>query len=140
MARGQFVDAVPAVPGKRPLPGQGLEEQAAERPHVGEGGSGPTFVIETPAVTVDPYISPDGDFFLYRAVDQERDEIWVQNISTGSRQLVSVGSEGWDPVWSRNGDEVFYGNRGAVLAVEVTRSPEVSFSAPRPLFDLGSRS
>ncbi len=42
------------------------------------------------------------------------------------------------PVWSRDGTEIFYrsgaGQRWSV--VEVTREPELSFSAPRQLFEV----
>ena len=83
-----------------------------------------------------PSIFPDGRWFAFVSNETGSNQIHVQEIETGRRRAISTGG-GNRPVWSRDGTEIFYrSGEGQQSVVEVTREPELSFSAPRPLFEV----
>jgi hypothetical protein len=48
----------------------------------------------------------------------------------------SISTEGGtDPVWARNGRELFYRNGARIMAVDVTTQPAFSAGTPRLLFE-----
>ena len=54
-----------------------------------------------------PTISPDGKLIAYVTTKTGRDEVYVQRITGGGEVQVSV-SGGAEPVWSKEGGELFY--------------------------------
>ena len=93
-------------------------------------------LIETEADTDFASISPDGQWFAFNSDETGSREIHVQEIETQRRRTISTGG-GAFPVWSRDGTEIFYrSGPGQRSVVEVTREPELSFSAPRLLFEV----
>ncbi len=101
-----------------------------------DGDSEPTILEGTDALTDYPWISPDGRLFAFESDETGSLQIHVQEIETGSRRTISTG-RGRFPVWSRDGTEIFYVSGGGQRSVvEVTKEPELSFSAPRPLFEV----
>ena len=56
--------------------------------------------------------------------------------SESSGEKLTISTEGGnEPVWSRNGRELFYRSGDAMMAVEVTTKPVLSASKPRRLFE-----
>ena len=74
--------------------------------------------------------SPDGRWVAYCSNESGRAEVYVQPWP-GPGPKIQVSSEGGtDPVWSRNGKELFYRNGDKMMSVAVvTRS---TFQASRP--------
>ncbi len=64
-----------------------------------------------------------------------RFEIYVQPHPGpgGKRQISPEGGE--EPVWSRNGRELFYRNGYQMIAVDITTEPTFSAGTPRLLFE-----
>ena len=54
----------------------------------------------------------------------------------GSGEKLTISTQGGnEPVWSRNGRELFYRSGDAMMAVEVTTNPVLSTGRPRRLFE-----
>jgi len=75
-------------------------------------------------------ISPDGRWLAYSSNESGRDEVYVQPFpSLEGKWQVSIGGGG-QPVWSKDGRELFYRGEGSMMAVSIT--PGSAFSAGRP--------
>ena len=78
--------------------------------------------------------SPDGRWLAYAANDSGRFEVYVQPFpGPGAKSQVSTDG-GDEPVWSRNGRELFYRNGDKILAVYVKTAPAFTAGTPRALF------
>ena len=70
--------------------------------------STPIVLVETAFRELNPAISPDGRWLAYSSDESGRWEVYVRSIEgTGGRAQVSTGG-GTNPVWARNGGELFY--------------------------------
>ena len=50
--------------------------------------------------------------------------------------VIAISTQGGtQPRWNPNGKELFYRNGDRMMVVDVTRSPDLSFSSPRVLFE-----
>jgi Tol biopolymer transport system component len=79
-------------------------------------------------------ISPDGRWLAYTADPTGRTEIWVRPVS-GAGAAVRVSPNGGnEPVWSRDGRELFYVEDRKMMAVPVTTGTEFNFKTPLELF------
>ncbi|MFQ5743358.1 MAG: protein kinase [Acidobacteriota bacterium] len=116
--------------------------EVAGAPDIGmislDGDSEPRMLVATAAATAQPSISPDGRWFAFQSDETGSGQIHVQDIETQSRRIISTGGgDNTNAVWSRDGTEIFYrSGPGQLSVVEVTREPELSFSAPRLLFEV----
>jgi serine/threonine-protein kinase len=79
--------------------------------------------------------SPDGRWVAYTSNESGRDEIYVRPWPGpgGKWQVSSEG--GIRPRWSRNGKELFYNSKTAMMAVPVESKAEFSTGKPKPLFE-----
>jgi len=82
-----------------------------------------------------PAFSPDGRWMAYVSNESGRAEVYVQRYPDrgGKRQISTEG--GTEPVWSRNGRELFYRSGVKMMAVEVTTRPAFDAGRPRLLFE-----
>ena len=79
--------------------------------------------------------SPDGRWLAYVSDESGREEIYVRpfpDIDAG-RWQVSTGG-GTQPLWARNGRELFYRNGSQMMAVDITAEPTFNPGNPRLLF------
>jgi serine/threonine-protein kinase len=93
--------------------------------------------LDTEASETGAKFSPDGRWLAYSSNETGRDEIYMQPFSTsgsGGKLPVSVGG-GAEPVWARNGRELFYRNGDKMMAVAIETEPELSVGTPRLLFE-----
>jgi len=82
-------------------------------------------------------ISPDGAFVAYTSNETSTNEIYVKEIATRRRWLISTAGGGTNPKWSRDGTEIFYTSREQLrYVVAVTVEPEFSYGQPQVLFAL----
>jgi serine/threonine-protein kinase len=92
-----------------------------------------------------PRLSPDGKFVAYESARTGVNEIYVKAIAGGDEVPISSGG-GIDPVWSRDGRELFYiagtgteninAATARLLAAQVTTAPRVAVTGTRALFSL----
>jgi len=91
--------------------------------------------LVTPATEGAPRFSPDGHFIAYVSDESGRPEIYVQPFpGPGGKWQISTEG-GIEPVWNRNGRELFYRNRNRMMAVPVTTQPTFSAGHPSMLFE-----
>ena len=76
-----------------------------------------------------PKFSPDGRWLAYCTNESGRPQVYVKGFPTGAKiQISNDGS--FDPVWRRDGRELFYRNGDRMMAVAVAVGD--SFDAGRP--------
>ena len=101
---------------------------------VGADGEPTPFVL-TPFDERTPRFSPDGKRLAYVSNESGRDEVYVQPFpGPGEKWLVSTDG-GLDPVWSRNGRELFYRQDDQIMVVSIATDTQFSASRPQPLFE-----
>jgi Tol biopolymer transport system component len=79
--------------------------------------------------------SPDGRWLAYASNESGRPEIYVQPYpGPGGKTQISTDG-GTEPVWNRNGRELFYRSGDRMMAVELTAEPSLVVGRPRMLFE-----
>jgi Tol biopolymer transport system component len=79
--------------------------------------------------------SPDGQWVAYCSNESGRAEVFVQPWP-GPGPKIQISSEGGDdPIWSRNGRELFYRNGDKMTVVSVATQPTFRASKPQPLWE-----
>jgi eukaryotic-like serine/threonine-protein kinase len=90
--------------------------------------------LQTSASEVDASFSPDGHWLAYASNESGRYEVYVQPFpaSGGKWQISTEG--GREPIWSRNGREIFYRTGDKMMAVDVAIQPAFQAAIARVLF------
>jgi serine/threonine-protein kinase len=101
---------------------------------VGEDGV-PTPFLLTPFDERSPRFSPDGRWLAYVSNESGRNEVYVQPFPGPGRKWLVSTDGGSDPVWSRDGRELFYRLGDQLMAVSVTPSGDFGADRPRRLFE-----
>ncbi|MBA3296088.1 MAG: hypothetical protein H0U19_04070, partial [Acidobacteria bacterium] len=74
-------------------------------------------------------------WLAYASDESGQAEVYVQPFpSMQQRTQISAGG-GSQPVWSRNGRELFYRGKGKIMVVDVSTAKGFSAGAPRPFMD-----
>jgi serine/threonine protein kinase/Tol biopolymer transport system component len=105
------------------------------------GDRKPAAFVAMPAAEVTPVFSPDGRWIAYASDESGKQEVYVQPFpASGGKWQIST-SGGNQPVWSRDGREIFYAALdGKLMAVNVKTSPGFEAGAPQALFEMRLRS
>jgi len=91
--------------------------------------------LRTPFNEGNPRFSPDGLWIAYVSDESGRTEVYVQPYpGPGGKWQVSKDG-GTEPVWNRNGRELFYRSGNKMMAVEITTQPNFALGNPRMLFE-----
>jgi serine/threonine-protein kinase len=93
-------------------------------------------LLNTSASETYPAFSPDGHWLAYCSDKSGRSELYVQAYpGPGNPVLVSTDGAS-EPVWSRDGKELFYRNAGKMMSVRFrTSGPNFEPEKAAPLFD-----
>jgi Tol biopolymer transport system component len=79
--------------------------------------------------------SPDGRWFAYESDESGRAEVYVQRFpGLGGKMQVSTNGGG-QPVWSRDGRQLFYRGGGKLMSVSVAGGDPLQLGAATPVFD-----
>ena len=90
--------------------------------------------VRTPFDEGSPAFSPDGRWLAYVSDSSGRYEIYVQPYpGPGGRVQISIEG-GTEPVWARNGRELFYRSGDNMMAVEIDTRSSFSAGKPKSLF------
>jgi eukaryotic-like serine/threonine-protein kinase len=90
--------------------------------------------LQTPFTEEGPRFSPDGRRLAYVSNESGRYEIYVQPYpGPGGKWQISTEG-GTEPVWNRNGRELFYRSGDKMMAVDIATQPGFSAGTPRMLF------
>jgi Tol biopolymer transport system component len=100
-----------------------------------EGKRTPRPFLRTPFNERAARFSPDGRWLAYVSNESGRDEIYVQPFpGPGGKWQISA-SGGTEPVWSRDGRELFYRNAERMMAANILSGETFSAENPRLLFE-----
>ena len=81
-----------------------------------------------------PRLSPDGLWVAFVSNQTGGERVYMQPFSGGRVVSVSTGP-GTEPVWARDGRELFYRDGDRMMVVDVTPGPDATVSTPRVLFE-----
>ncbi len=97
----------------------------------------PQAVVATPANEggLGAALSPDGRWLAYVSDQTGRPEIWVRPYPGPGPAIRISPSGGVEPVWAKNGRELFYREGDRVMAVAVNGGNEFSFKPATALFE-----
>lgn len=96
-----------------------------------DGDRTPRPFFQDPSGESDAQISPDGRWIAYQVLVSSRQEIYVTPFpGPGARLQVSTDG-GTEPLWSRDGRELFFQNGAQLMAVSVAQGATFSAGTPR---------
>jgi len=84
-----------------------------------------------------PALSPDGRWLAYQSTESGQMQVYVRpfpNVRSGRWQISP--DEGFAPLWSPDGREIYYRSPSALMAVSVQTSPVFAAGTPREVFSL----
>ena len=114
--------------------------RGGNRPDIGllsvGGGQAPEMLFETTNFRESgPAVSPDGGWIAYHSDETGQDEVSVQRYpELGDRQTISTDG-GAQPLWSPDGQELFYRGPRGMMMVPVETEPTFSAGDPEVLFE-----
>jgi serine/threonine-protein kinase len=94
----------------------------------------PTPLIVTKFNERSPQISPDGQWLAYLSDQSGNDQVYVTPFPTGGRVIPVSTAGGREPVWSRDGRELFFRVGEEMWGVAVSGGTAFSVGKPRLLF------
>ena len=93
------------------------------------------FLQQTQFTEEAPQFSPDGRWLAYISDESGRREVYVQPYpGPGGKWQISTEG-GREPVWNRNGRELFYRIGNKMMAVDISTQPSFAAGKPRMLFE-----
>jgi eukaryotic-like serine/threonine-protein kinase len=95
----------------------------------------PDAFLETPYGEGAPMFSPDGRWVAYASSESGRNEIYIRPFG-GAGEKITVSTDGGnEPVWSRDGRELFYRNGDAMMSVSISAGATLNTGRPQRLFE-----
>ena len=78
--------------------------------------------------------SPDGRWLVYQSDESGRNEIYAGSFPEAGRKWQISTEGGTEPLWARNGRELFYRNGDQMMAAAVETKPTFTAGKPELLF------
>ncbi len=91
-------------------------------------------LVQTNESELHPAVSPDGRWLAYASTQSGRFEVYVLPFRRPGRPVRISTEGGQHPVWSREGQELFFLGGTGVFVTRVTLSPEFRVAEPQQLF------
>jgi Tol biopolymer transport system component len=90
--------------------------------------------VATPFEDFAPAFSPDGRWIAYVSNRSDRDEVYVRPYPGPGPESTVSNTGGREPVWSRDGTELFYRTEDQLMVVDVQLGDSFRAGQPRSLF------
>jgi eukaryotic-like serine/threonine-protein kinase len=100
------------------------------------GSAPPVSIRRTPFDEFEPTFSPDGRFLAYVSNDSGTYEVYVQTYSDRYRRWQISTRGGYEPVWAKDGHELFYIVNNMMMAVPVNLEAGFHPGKPQALFEV----
>jgi Tol biopolymer transport system component len=104
-----------------------------------DGSQKPTPYLQTPFNQRDGRFAPGSSgsprWVAYSSDESGQNEVYLQSIPAGTKFQVSTAG-GTEPMWRRDGKELFFVASGALMAVPISVGAAVPIGAPRELFKI----
>jgi serine/threonine-protein kinase len=97
------------------------------------GGQPEPFMV-APFTDRAPMFSPDGRWIAYVSDKSGRDEVYVRPYPGPGPEVTASLAGGREPVWSREGSELFYRSEDQLMAMAVRPGDAFQAETPRALF------
>lgn len=94
----------------------------------------PRVLLATEANEAGAVLSPDGGIVAYVSDTSGRPEVYVAAMTDPGRAAQVSIDGGSEPVWKRDGSELFFRSGNRVMAATVRTRPPLTVSSPRQLF------
>jgi serine/threonine-protein kinase len=95
----------------------------------------PQVFLKTGSVESGARFAPDGHSLAYWSDESGKGEVYVRTFpGPGGKLQVSIDG-GYEPVWSRDGQELYYRRLDTMLAVRISNKPRLAAGLPRVLFE-----
>jgi eukaryotic-like serine/threonine-protein kinase len=79
--------------------------------------------------------SPDGGWVAYQSSESGRDEVYVRSFPGGGNRLQVSTEGGFEPVWAKNGKELYYRSGRKLISVPVKLGADFVTGTPKVLFE-----
>jgi Tol biopolymer transport system component len=100
------------------------------------GSATPISIRRTPFDEFEPTFSPDGRFLAYVSNDSGTYEVYVQTDSEPYRRWQISTRGGFEPVWAKDGHELFYIVNNKMMAVSANLEGGFHSGRPQALFEV----
>ena len=97
----------------------------------------PRPLLAEPFDELNAEVSPNGQWLAYESNESGRNQIYLRpfpNVNDAGRQQVSTNG-GTQPLWARNGQELFYESMGTLMRVPVKTGSTFERGTPEKVFD-----
>jgi dipeptidyl aminopeptidase/acylaminoacyl peptidase len=91
-------------------------------------------VVQTSFNESAPAVSPDGRLLAYVSDESGRNEIYVRRLDADARRWLVTTDGGTEPLWSRDGKELYFRRGPDLLAVPVAAGATPEFGTATKLF------
>jgi dipeptidyl aminopeptidase/acylaminoacyl peptidase len=98
-----------------------------------DGDHKPHALLQTKFSEGSPKFSPNGAWLAYSTNESGQPEVWAMAYPAGERIHISTNG-GTDPLWRRDGRQLYYRLGDQMLVVDITYSPSLKASKPRVLW------
>jgi hypothetical protein len=92
-------------------------------------------ILQTAAYDGSALVSPDGHWLLYTSDETERTEVYLSRYPEPDQRWQVSTQGGTQPIWNRNGREIFYRDGNKMMAVGVSTDAEPVLEDPVLLFE-----
>jgi hypothetical protein len=92
--------------------------------------------LQTRFLEYHPMISPDGRWLAYSSDESGRLEVYVRSFPDGGGKWLISTAGGQEPVWAKDGDELFYRNAGKLMTVAIETGSTFTAGRPRLLLEV----
>jgi Tol biopolymer transport system component len=100
-----------------------------------DGNRMPRPLIRTKFSEGSPKFSPDGKWLAYSSNESGRPEVYAMTFPGPGPTIQLSTDGGTDPVWRRDGRELYYRNGDQMMVVTIARGSQMSFEKPAVLWD-----
>jgi Tol biopolymer transport system component len=94
----------------------------------------PVAVVQTKFSEGSPKLSPDGRWLAYASDESSRPEVYVIAFPGPGPKVQISTLGGTDPVWRRDGTELYYRSGDQMMVVEITARDTITASKPKVLW------
>jgi len=95
----------------------------------------PRPVVSTFAYEGGAQFSPDAHWMAYASDESGQMQVYVRPFPGPDRRWQVSSRGGTQPLWSKNGKEIFYRAENKMMVVDVSGNVDLTLSQPRQLFD-----
>jgi len=100
-----------------------------------EGDREPELIVGTEFSEIFPAFSPDGHWIAYVSDKEGKFQVYVQPYPAMDRVWPISDDFGEEPIWSSDGNELFYRNGDKWMVVSISTEPEFKAGTPQLLFE-----